>query len=244
MGQRLLTAVFVSLICVPAQAITANFNALTAGTTYPAGSTFSNGGFDFDVGLNPLNVAAASSPINPSFTGNYLNLTASAALNVNLPTGASQIQFDFILGDPAVALAINGAFLNYDQIPATVNGVTVTHLLGSKTNPWGSINAAGPITTFVIVGSKFSVDNLNATLLAGVPGDYNKNNIADAGDYVVWRKSINTPSGYRSWRSNFGATGMGAAGAAVPEPSTFALLPAGWQWIAVQRRYRRRLNSA
>jgi hypothetical protein len=246
MTQRLLIAILFASICVQARANTANFNALTAGTSYTAPSTFSNGGLDFDVlyGLGPLNVVAASSPMNPSFTGNYLNLTSNVALNVNLPTGASQIQFDFILGDPAVALAINGAFINYNQIPTTVNGVTVTELLGSKTNPWGSIAATGNISTFIIIGTTFSVDNLNATLLPGVPGDYNKNNVVDAGDYVIWRKSINTPSGYHSWRSNFGATGGGAgssvASVGIPEPSTLVILLVGLPCVVIRRRNRLR----
>jgi hypothetical protein len=175
-----------------------------------------------------LNVSTASGLVNPSFTGNYLYLTTNVALNVNLPTGASQLQFDFILGNSAVGLAINGAFLNYDQIPATVNGVTVTHLLGSKTTQWGSITASGNINTFIIVGTAFSVDNLNATLSPGIPGDYNKNNVVDAADYAIWRKSINTPSGYHSWRANFGATSSGVgnettfATSAIPEPCTLA----------------------
>jgi hypothetical protein len=44
----------------------------------------------------------------------------------------------------------------------------------------------------------------------GVPsfpaGDYNHNGIADAADYVVWRKIDGTPAGYNLWRTNFGNT--------------------------------------
>jgi hypothetical protein len=38
-----------------------------------------------------------------------------------------------------------------------------------------------------------------------VPGDYNRNGIVDAADYVVWRKNDGTPAGYDAWRANFGA---------------------------------------
>ena len=86
-----------------------------------------------------------------------------------------------------------------------------------------------------------------APFLAGLSGDYNKNHVVDAGDYTLWRKNLNSQSGYNSWRSNFGATG--GAGTSVestdiPEPSTLALLLVGLQWIAIQRRPRRAPHSA
>ena len=120
MTQRLLIAVLFALICAPAQANTANFNALTAGTSYAAPALFSNGGLDFDVlfSLGNLNVSAVSGQVNPSFAGNYLKLTSNTALNVNLPTGASQIQFDFIRNNSATAIVANGGWLDVTQIPA------------------------------------------------------------------------------------------------------------------------------
>lgn len=66
--------------------------------------------------------------------------------------------------------------------------------------------------------------NLLVTFIAArLPGDFNGDNKVDAADYVVWRTTINTPSAYNTWRSNFGATaGSGAAqegGTGVPEPA-------------------------
>jgi hypothetical protein len=242
MTQRLLIAVLFGLTCAAAQANTADFNALAAGSSYAAPALFSNSGLDFDVLVGNVNVAAASGLINPSFAGNYLNMMSGTDLNVNLPTGASQIQFDFIQNDSTVAYVINGGWLDDSQIPTTINGVAVTHVLGSKTQPWGSITASGTINSFVIVGAPYKVDNLNATLLPGLSGDYNKNHVVDAGDYALWRKNLDTRTGYNSWRSNFGATG--GAGTSmentnVPEPSTLALLLLGLQWMAIQRRCRR-----
>jgi hypothetical protein len=240
MTQRLLTAVLFALTCATAQANTADFNALPAGTSYTPPALFSNGGLDFDVLFGNVNVAAAGGLINPSFAGNYLNLTSSSGLNVNLPTGASQIQFDFIQNDSTVAFVINGGWLNNNQIPTTINGVTV--VLGSETQPSESITASGTINSFFIIGAPYKFDNLNAALLPGLAGDYNKNHVVDAGDYALWRKNLNTRSGYNSWRSNFGAAG-GAAGTSigstnVPEPSALALLLFGLQWIAFQNRCR------
>ena len=43
-----------------------------------------------------------------------------------------------------------------------------------------------------------------------LPGDYNQNNIVDAADYVVWRKTDSgNLQGYTDWRANFGE-GMAA----------------------------------
>jgi hypothetical protein len=77
-------------------------------------------------------------------------------------------------------------------------------------------------------------------------GDYNRNGVVDAGDYVVWRKSLGqsvaigtsadgnfdgqiTTADYDVWKSHFeqtGGSGAGVgleAGAAVPEPPTFGI---------------------
>ncbi len=85
--------------------------------------------------------------------------------------------------------------------------------------------------------------NLVAT--PALAGDYNSNGIADAVDYVMWRKNAGTSNAlpnnliggaigmaqYNQWRANFGNTAPGAgsstgatANAAVPEPATMVLI--------------------
>ena len=71
------------------------------------------------------------------------------------------------------------------------------------------------------------------------PGDYNRDGVVDAADYVVWHKGLGTTytqTDYDAWRANFGQTiGSGAAGyplgasadplsIPVPEPATLTLL--------------------
>ncbi len=211
MARRFLPFVFLAVVGIRAQAQTANFNALSAGTLYSAGTEFSNGGLDFDVlaADKPLAILAASSPINPSFSGSYLRFNYNGALNANLPAAASQTQFDFILDNPAVGFALNGAFVTYDQIPTTVNGVSLTYVLGSKTTPWGRISATGDIRSFIIVGNYFSIDNFSVTPLPGLAGDYNRNQIVDAADYVLWRKTLNTRVGLQFLAVEFRRGGNG-----------------------------------
>jgi T5SS/PEP-CTERM-associated repeat protein len=67
---------------------------------------------------------------------------------------------------------------------------------------------------------------------AVIPGDYNADGIVDAADYVVWRKTDGSQSGYDSWRTNFGRTaGSGSSAtaglsssASIPEPSGILML--------------------
>lgn len=85
---------------------------------------------------------------------------------------------------------------------------------------------------------------------AGLPGDYNGNNVVDAADYAVWRDAFEanetellndespgtvTEADFTYWRDHFGqtlgsgsgATGSASASAAVPEPASLVLLLLG-----------------
>jgi len=54
-------------------------------------------------------------------------------------------------------------------------------------------------------GKTFHIDEYKITAPGGPTGDYNKNGVVDAADYVVWRKTnINGAQGYTDWRANFG----------------------------------------
>ncbi len=64
----------------------------------------------------------------------------------------------------------------------------------------------------------------NLAVFALPNGDYNKNGLVDAADYVVWRKSIGGRLAYDAWRLQFGnaASGLGS-GSIVPEPAAPAI---------------------
>jgi len=85
---------------------------------------------------------------------------------------------------------------------------------------------------------------------APLTGDYNGDDVVDAADYVVWRRTnINGAQGYTDWRANFGATGgpsgpstlvqgfvryvTSGSGGAVPEPSTVLLVGIGMASLAL-----------
>jgi hypothetical protein len=110
---------------------------------------------------------------------------------------------------------------------ATIVGsqaMAVIHILGSDPEPYGldSLN--------------IYYDNAELTIMSAptLEGDYNSNGIVDAADYVVWRDTDGSnPSGFDTWRANFGAT-AGSGGslsgfgiATVPEPSCLLVLSVG-----------------
>jgi autotransporter-associated beta strand protein len=89
-----------------------------------------------------------------------------------------------------------------------------------------------------------SIVNLNSLVLtysAGLQGDYNGDHVVDAADYVVWRKTDGSPTGYNNWRSNFGASnGSGSGGGSVPEPTAWLLFSIAFAFAGVCGRSRTR----
>ena len=73
-----------------------------------------------------------------------------------------------------------------------------------------------------------------------LPGDFNHDSTVDAADYVVWRKTDGTPTGYDKWRLHFGhSAGAGSSAltnAAIPEPATIVTLIMGPLVMCFRRR--------
>jgi serralysin len=122
------------------------------------------------------------------------------------------------------------------------NGMSI--LATASANPAGAIESLADVTLAVagtyyarITGADDTIQlyELSLSAAALLPGDYNVDDLVDAADYVIWRKSDGTPAGYNTWRANFGETsGSGSVAsenATVPEPATLVMLilaATGW----------------
>jgi hypothetical protein len=121
----------------------------------------------------------------------------------------------------------------------TLAGFSGVHNLGAILA--SGLDLAGveqALSAAVYVGTPGSgVFDFDILLAAALPGDFNFDGVVDAADYTVWRDMGGTPEQYEEWKSNFGATsGSGAGGldhAAVPEPSSLALVGCVWLLAAV-----------
>lgn len=71
-----------------------------------------------------------------------------------------------------------------------------------------------------------SMINSAQNLRVSLPGDYNLDNVVDAADFVLWRKTAGVHGDYYSWSTNFGTSlggGADATGVSVPEPASLGL---------------------
>lgn len=178
------------------------------------------------------------------------------------------------LGQSSLAvLSVQG--LENASLNATVaaGGGHWTYTTGSKGSSWlsDSFSNTGPYTMNISIGSaavlntypitvRLAGDGPNGTsssfnltvTAAGVPGDYNGNNVVDAADYVLWRNGgplqneVDTPgtvnaADYTAWRARFGnVSGAGANFeiSAVPEAATGMLALMGFLLASVVRNRR------
>jgi autotransporter-associated beta strand protein len=201
-------------------------------TTVAAGATLGGTG---QVG----GALANNGTVNPGASVGTLNVNGNVTMGENSHF-AVELQ-----GAAADRLAITG---NLD-LTALGNSLDVIDL-GLSGTSWVIATYTGTLTgTFESITSGYMIDygalnnsQITLSIVAGVAGDFNDDNVVDAADYVTWRKNQNTnnplpndnglgtPIGtahYDLWRTHFGQTGGAgsgsAAGGAVPEPASWLL---------------------
>ncbi|HEX4415289.1 MAG TPA: hypothetical protein VH107_16775 [Lacipirellulaceae bacterium] len=176
----------------------------------------------------------------------------------------SAATLDFVNGNLAYHDS-SGQLIGTTNLANKTGSITGTGTLSSITQSGQTTETLNvPINaTFVLMPDTSTTVNLTltgqivatTTFAAGLPGDYNQNGVVDAADYVLWRDKLGTGTAlpnddttgvgnddYARWRAQFGkrAAGSGsAAGAAVPEASTAALILFAFVGIAGERRFRR-----
>jgi fibronectin-binding autotransporter adhesin len=153
-----------------------------------------------------------------SYTGNTsVDAGILSIANANLFDGA-----DVFVQSGAMLELTTGTFDIIDSL--FFNGAS------QAVGTWGGLTSTATNKVPWITGSGI----LQVTTTTSLNGDYNLDGKVDSADYVVWRKDPGThggAGGYDVWRQNFGnppgagsGSSLGDSGAAVPEPTTCALL--------------------
>jgi hypothetical protein len=211
---------------------TVNFSLTSNGGTLAPGD---------GIGATQNNIA----PTNIGQTHVVGDLTlASGNLQIEL---ASLASFDKLLVSGTAALGGGLAV-------STLGGFTPTN-----GNSWQIITAGGITGSFSSVTPGYTVQQQgnNLVLFFGPPtlaGDYNGDGIVSAGDYVTWRRAMDSggtllnetasigtvdQADYAVWRANIGSPGAGsgstAGASAVPEPPTALLVFSAFYLLLVRK---------
>ena len=129
-------------------------------------------------------------------------------------------------------------------------------------------NYAGAVTGSISAVSQLTLLQQQATDVThsadGMPGDYNRDGVVDAADYVVWRQNFGSPTSlpgdntagvgtddFNRWRTHFGdaSDGRGLDATSVPEPfaatcaAIAALVLAGQSRVRNQRRHANQIRT-
>jgi hypothetical protein len=149
-----------------------------------------------------------------------LRLSNDLVTSVDLTNPVAE--YNFTISGTAVDFQMFETML---ALPDGIRSFDLTFISG------GALGATGTI----------HIDDISAAIVAAVAllGDYNRNGVVDAADYIVWRASMgSTGSGlaadgngdntvdqldYDIWKANFGNTVVAAASSVnqpIPEPST------------------------
>lgn len=157
------------------------------------------------------------------FTGSISNLVAGAGgvdAYSDLGTGT-------VYGSRTITPAESGSVIEITLNSSAVSALDAAPGLFAL---GGSLTSLDPATNneFIFGNTHLGVivTQLRLTLGHSPPGNFNDDKAVDAADYVLWRKSDNSTSGYSSWRTNFGAVAAASA-TNIPEPAALSLLIAG-----------------
>ncbi len=144
---------------------------------------------------------------------------------------------------PGIPVALGGTLeLTFapDVNVATQIGRTIDLFDWTGVTPTGAFTVSSPYTWNL--SKLYTTGEVTLTAVPGLPGDFNNNGTVDAADYIVWRKTDGTQTGYNTWRTHFGQTAGSDLGSSVnvnvPEPAALVMLLMG-MLVMCSRRTRR-----
>ena len=234
--------------------VTGNSSAVSLPFGLAVGQQFS-GSYNFASEQDLLNVVRGTYLSVGSLKLNIGGVEISAAVNVG--------NHFFYLNNPPIpgeysslSLAYVSLTNVYPGMPGYVGTVPWSHMLTLK-GPDGTISdpaqyrdvvAWNKLTTLRQLELQFGFPEsiyVQATIgkfdiFPEHPGDYTANGHIDAADYVAWRRSGGSASGYDAWRAHYGQVALASdtAAVAVPEPSTIVLAVGALTAFSIHRRRR------
>jgi autotransporter-associated beta strand protein len=218
-----------------------NNNTYTGTTTVSAGTLFVNG--TSGTGLTTVASGAkiggsgtiagglsASGEVSPgnsagtlSVTGNA-TLAAGSTLTMELGGAASASPYDHfnVSGQFAPSGNLNVVLIN-GFLPNTGDTFDLLNW-GSRTSSFTNVNLPA------VPGLIWNTSNLyvDGSISVTLTGDFNGDTTVNAADYVTWRMTDGSSTGYNSWRTNFNASAASGPDfsdlTGVPEPKGILLL--------------------
>jgi hypothetical protein len=211
------------------------------GTFNYTGGTLHVGTFTGNLTNTGGTLAPGSSAGTTNITGTYTQeAAATLAIEIGGPSPGSQHDRVNITGNATL-----GGELQLALVSGFVPSASETFTILSAAGLSGTFNNVATGQRLIVIdgsgsflvhyGPESSFDQ-NQIVLADfqLTGDFNRDGIVDAADYVVWRRGLADgtmePEDYDAWTANFGAPAAGAGAAssalreAVPEPSSLILL--------------------
>jgi T5SS/PEP-CTERM-associated repeat protein len=213
------------------------------------GGTLHVGTFNGNLVNQGGKLAPGHSPGTTTVSGNYTQNAGTLEIEIG-GTSAGQADKLIITGTATLGGALNVAVIN-GFVPQAGNSFDLLDW-ATRSGTFATLNLPGGGLTWNT--SQLYVSGVLS--VGGLVGDYNHNGTVDAGDYVVWRKSLGQSGvglaadgnfngqidqgDYGLWRDRFGQTvGSGAranANAAVPEPPTVTLIILATAGVLSRRR--------
>jgi autotransporter-associated beta strand protein len=197
------------------------------------------------VGTGLTKAGAGTLELNGLNNYNGDTVVQAGKLSVTSPNGFNE-QFD---NEWDIQIS-TGAILDlkFSGIPDMIGALFIDGI-SQPAGIWGAAGTTAPFTSPLITGTgRLEVTHFIPPPLAG---DFNDDGRVDAADYIVWRMSDGTPTGYDDWRTNFGRTSTGGGSgsgatqspASVPEPTSITMLAVAFAALQLGPRRRRCVNG-
>lgn len=179
--------------------------------------------------------------------GNELAIGGKLAIEIGGATPGNGVGHHDQVNDAGVFTLVDGATLTVDSFSDYVPEVGQRFTLATAAE--GIVGGFASVSVdpwFSALGLGFDIEvdanELVATVVAGLSGDFNSDGLVDAADYTVWRDGFGSDydnTDLAVWKGNYGvsvASATAALAASVPEPAAMLIAMLGVAFGFTSRR--------